>query len=61
MKTLMWSTPIPYNQLENVKLPFSFSFVTDFVDDVLCVVGLTSTNVSISWDELKMVNEGFSF
>lgn len=60
MKSLMWNKPVPLTELENVKLPQSFSFITDYVDSILCAVGITSTHLSITWNELKMVNEGFN-
>ena len=56
----MWQKAQPLNKFENVKLPPTFEFITDYVDGVMCAVGITSTHLGITWHELNMVNEGFS-
>jgi hypothetical protein len=61
LKSIIWTNPKPLKDLEHIKLPPSFQFITDFNEDVLCAIGLTSTYVNITWIELKEVNEGFSF
>jgi hypothetical protein len=59
-KVILWEKPKPYKELMNVKLPMSFSFVLDYKDGELHALGITSTFLSIEWNEIKMINEGFS-
>ena len=59
LKKIIWSKKVLLKELENIKLPFSFSFITEFNENELYAIGLTSTFKDISWNELKMVNEGF--
>jgi hypothetical protein len=59
MKSLYFTTPRLYDDLKNVKLPFSFSFILKYIKGELYATGICSTFEDIQWNELKMVMEGF--
>lgn len=59
VKSILWAEPKQYDLLKDVKLPFSFSFITKHIKGELFAIGLCSTYENIEWFELKMVNEGF--
>lgn len=60
IKSIYWDTPKLHDELKDVKLPFSFSFITKHINGELFIIGICSTYENIQWNELKMVNEGFT-
>jgi len=61
MKSLIWPQKILFKDVENIKLPPSFMFITQYEKDVLFAVGMASLQIGIEWDDLKKVNKEYGF
>ncbi len=59
LKQIIFKNKVKYEDLLKVTLPFSFQFIYEHQGGILYAIGLTSTYKDITWNELKMVAEGF--
>lgn len=60
IKSLLWNEPKPFKNYENVKLPFCFSFITNHINNELCIIGVCCTHINITSTEFKEFNDGFT-
>lgn len=53
IQTIYWPEPKKYDEVQNMKLPFSLQFITQHIKGELYAIGICSTHEGITFNELN--------
>lgn len=58
---IYWNDKKAFDEVKNINLPQFVHFITTFENETLYAIGITSSFDGLQYNELRMINEGFSY